>query len=151
DSILRCGIPAIDLPMQPAAGGATSTQSSTDHAQRPSRRLISPFSTAAGSTSCRRRSATVSTSSAISSFTTALQSDGTSAGPIACVLSDHRHNVCYVMANLETRVARIAQATLADQRFVRPIDILVGLGWLAQPNGHRWGGGGRAPRQLGAP
>ena len=42
------------------------------------------------------------------------------------------------MANLETRVARIAEATLADQRFVRPIDILVGLGWLAQPNVDRW-------------
>jgi hypothetical protein len=42
------------------------------------------------------------------------------------------------MANLETRVARIAEATLADQLFVRPIDILVGLGWLAQPNVDRW-------------
>ena len=42
------------------------------------------------------------------------------------------------MANLETRVARIAEATLADQRFVRPSDILVGLGWLAQPNVDRW-------------
>src|SRR5258705_8957190 len=42
------------------------------------------------------------------------------------------------MANLETRVARIAEATLADQRFVRPIDVLVGLGWLAQPNVDRW-------------
>jgi hypothetical protein len=49
------------------------------------------------------------------------------------------------MANLETRVARIAQATLADQRFVRPIDILVGLGWLAQPNVDRWERGGVAP------
>jgi hypothetical protein len=42
------------------------------------------------------------------------------------------------MANLETRVARIAEATLADRRFVRPIDVLVGLGWLAQPNVDRW-------------
>jgi hypothetical protein len=42
------------------------------------------------------------------------------------------------MANMETRVARIAEATLADQRFVRRIDILVGLGWLAQPNVDRW-------------
>ena len=61
------------------------------------------------------------------------------------MLSDHRHNVGDVMANLETRVARIAQATLADQRFVRPIDILVGLGWLAQPNVDRWERGGVAP------
>ena len=60
------------------------------------------------------------------------------------MLSDHRHNVGDVMANLETRVARIAQATLADQRFVRPIDILVGLGWLAQPNVDRWERGGVA-------
>ena len=49
------------------------------------------------------------------------------------------------MANLGTPVARIAQATLADQRFVRPIDILVGLGWLAQPNVDRWERGGVAP------
>ena len=42
------------------------------------------------------------------------------------------------MAKLETRVARIAEATLAEQRFVRSIDILVGLGWLAPPNVDRW-------------
>src|SRR5258705_6978981 len=42
------------------------------------------------------------------------------------------------MANLETRVARIAEATLAEGRSVRPIDVLVGLGWLAQPNVDRW-------------
>jgi hypothetical protein len=42
------------------------------------------------------------------------------------------------MANLETRVARIAEATLADQRLIRPMDILVGLGWLAQPSVDRW-------------
>src|SRR4051812_21709310 len=42
------------------------------------------------------------------------------------------------MARLETRVARIADALLAEQRFVRPIDVLVGLGWLAQPNVDRW-------------
>jgi hypothetical protein len=42
------------------------------------------------------------------------------------------------MARLETRVARIADALLGEQRFVRPIDVLVGLGWLAQPNVDRW-------------
>ena len=42
------------------------------------------------------------------------------------------------MAKLETRVARIAEAALDEQRFVRSIDILIGLGWLAQPNVDRW-------------
>ena len=42
------------------------------------------------------------------------------------------------MANLETRVARIAEAFLAERRSVRPIDVLVGIGWLAQPNVDRW-------------
>jgi hypothetical protein len=42
------------------------------------------------------------------------------------------------MAGIGTRVARIAEATLAEQRFVTPIDVLVGLGWLAQPNVDRW-------------
>jgi hypothetical protein len=42
------------------------------------------------------------------------------------------------MAGIETRVARIAEATLAEQQFVTSIDVLVGLGWLAQPNVDRW-------------
>ena len=42
------------------------------------------------------------------------------------------------MARLETRVARIAEALLGDERAVRPIDVLIGLGWLAQPNVDRW-------------
>ena len=42
------------------------------------------------------------------------------------------------MARLETRVARIADALLAERRYVRPVDVLVGLGWLAQPNLDRW-------------
>ena len=42
------------------------------------------------------------------------------------------------MAGIETRVARIAEATLADQQFVTSIDVLVGLGWLAQSNVDRW-------------
>jgi hypothetical protein len=42
------------------------------------------------------------------------------------------------MARLGTRVARIAEAALAERRYVTPIDILIGLGWLAQPNVERW-------------
>ncbi|MGV0872034.1 DUF2293 domain-containing protein [Mycolicibacterium sp. XJ879] len=42
------------------------------------------------------------------------------------------------MANLQTRVARIAEATMAEQGFVRPVDILVGLGWLARSNVDQW-------------
>ena len=42
------------------------------------------------------------------------------------------------MARLETRVTRVAEELLAERRTVRPIDVLVGLGWLAQPNVNRW-------------
>ena len=42
------------------------------------------------------------------------------------------------MANVETRVARIAEALLAEQGSVRPVEVLVALGWLAQPNVDRW-------------
>lgn len=42
------------------------------------------------------------------------------------------------MARVETRVARIADALLAEQRYVRPVDVLVRLGWLAQSNVDRW-------------
>lgn len=45
------------------------------------------------------------------------------------------------MANIETRVARIAEATLAKQQFVKPTDVLIGLGWLAQVNVDRWQSG----------
>jgi hypothetical protein len=45
------------------------------------------------------------------------------------------------MARLETRVARIAEELLAERRSVRPIDVLVGIGWLAQPNVDRWAQG----------
>src|SRR3954464_4228828 len=48
------------------------------------------------------------------------------------------------MAGLKTRVARIAEESLAEQGYVRPIDVLVALGWLAQPNVDRWVQG-RAP------
>jgi hypothetical protein len=48
------------------------------------------------------------------------------------------------MATLQTRVARIAEALLADQRYVRAIDVLIGLGWLAEPSVERWMKG-RAP------
>jgi hypothetical protein len=42
------------------------------------------------------------------------------------------------MAGIETRVARIAEATSAEQQFITPIDVLIGLGWLAQANVDRW-------------
>jgi hypothetical protein len=42
------------------------------------------------------------------------------------------------MATVATRVERIADAVLAERRYVRPVDVLVGLGWLAQPNVDRW-------------
>jgi hypothetical protein len=42
------------------------------------------------------------------------------------------------MANVQTRVARIAEALLAERRSVRLVDVLVGLGWLAQANVDRW-------------
>jgi hypothetical protein len=48
------------------------------------------------------------------------------------------------MARLETRVARIAEELLAEGHSVRPIDVLIGLGWLAQPSVDRWVKG-RAP------
>ena len=43
-----------------------------------------------------------------------------------------------IMAALATRVARIAESSLAAQYFVAPTDVLVQLGWLAQPNVERW-------------
>ena len=45
------------------------------------------------------------------------------------------------MARLETRVARIAEELLSEGRSIRPVDVLVGLGWLAQPNIDRWARG----------
>ena len=42
------------------------------------------------------------------------------------------------MARLETRVARVADTVLVERGSVRPVDVLVGLGWLAQPNVDRW-------------
>src|SRR3954470_9033073 len=48
------------------------------------------------------------------------------------------------MANVETRVARIAEALLAENGSVRLVDVLIGLGWLAQSNVDRWERG-RAP------
>jgi hypothetical protein len=49
------------------------------------------------------------------------------------------------MATVQTRVARIAEAVLAERKSVRPVDVLVGLGWLAQSNVERWERG-RAPK-----
>lgn len=43
-----------------------------------------------------------------------------------------------VTESLEQRVARIAESTLADQQFVTPIDVLVGLGCLDQKKAGIW-------------
>jgi hypothetical protein len=39
---------------------------------------------------------------------------------------------------MEQRVARAAEAALAEQRFVSSIDVLLGLGWLAPSRLDRW-------------
>jgi hypothetical protein len=40
--------------------------------------------------------------------------------------------------DLELRVTRVAEAVLAEQRFVSAIDVLIGLGWLAPSHVDRW-------------
>ena len=40
--------------------------------------------------------------------------------------------------DLEQRVARVAEAALAERRFVTAIDVLVGLGWLAPSQVQQW-------------
>lgn len=45
------------------------------------------------------------------------------------------------MTDLDDAVARIAEATLADQQFVTPVDLLIGLGWLVDSSVHAWLGG----------
>lgn len=42
------------------------------------------------------------------------------------------------MANVKARVERVAQAVLNERGAVRAVDVLVGLGWLTQPNVERW-------------
>lgn len=42
------------------------------------------------------------------------------------------------MANVSTRVTRVAEDVLPERGAVRTIDVLVGLGWLAQPSVERW-------------
>jgi hypothetical protein len=41
-------------------------------------------------------------------------------------------------ANLERRVVRAAEAALTERRFVSPIDVLVGLGWLPPARLDEW-------------
>jgi hypothetical protein len=61
---------------------------------------------------------------------------------IACAVtlapSYRRTTLEHDMAGIETRVARIAEALLAERQFVAPIDVLIGLGWLAESNVDRW-------------
>jgi hypothetical protein len=40
--------------------------------------------------------------------------------------------------SIEDRVARAAEAALADKRFVTPIDVLIGVGWLQPGPVDRW-------------
>ncbi len=40
--------------------------------------------------------------------------------------------------DLELRVTRVAEAVLAEQRFVSAIDVFIGLGWLAPSHVDRW-------------
>lgn len=40
--------------------------------------------------------------------------------------------------NVEQRVRRVAEAAVANQRFVSPIDVLLGLGWLAPTHLDLW-------------
>jgi hypothetical protein len=42
------------------------------------------------------------------------------------------------MTSIEGRVAIVAEAALADQRFVTPTDVLVGLGWLTPAGVGSW-------------
>ncbi|CAN5200275.1 hypothetical protein BH20ACT16_BH20ACT16_08810 [soil metagenome] len=39
---------------------------------------------------------------------------------------------------LEQRVVRAAEALLAERRFVAPVDVLVGLGWLTPARVDEW-------------
>ncbi|BCI51632.1 hypothetical protein NIIDNTM18_09100 [Mycolicibacterium litorale] len=41
------------------------------------------------------------------------------------------------MANVRTGVARVAETVLTERGAVRPVDILVGLGWIASPTTER--------------
>lgn len=54
------------------------------------------------------------------------------------VMSYPRPTLEYTMTSIENRVAAIAEATLARQRFVTPIDVLVGLGWLTPADVSGW-------------
>lgn len=40
--------------------------------------------------------------------------------------------------DLAARVRQVAERTLAEQRYVRPIDVLLGLGWLAPSHVDQW-------------
>lgn len=44
----------------------------------------------------------------------------------------------YPRSTMATVATRVAGAALAEQQFVTLIDVLVGLGWLAQPSVDRW-------------
>jgi hypothetical protein len=39
---------------------------------------------------------------------------------------------------IEARVRRVAEQALGEHQYVRPIDVLLGLGWLAPSHLDRW-------------
>jgi hypothetical protein len=49
---------------------------------------------------------------------------------------------------LEQRVTRAAEAALAEQRYVSPIDVLLRLGWLAPSHVDLWRQGSFGPSGL---
>ena len=40
--------------------------------------------------------------------------------------------------NIEARVRRVAEQALAEQHYIRPVDVLLGLGWLAPTHVDEW-------------
>lgn len=53
-------------------------------------------------------------------------------------MSDGAATVGLVMADLDTRIAPIAEAALTDRQFVTAIDVLIGLGWLVESRVGLW-------------
>jgi hypothetical protein len=40
--------------------------------------------------------------------------------------------------DIEARVRRVAEQALAEQHYIRPVDVLLGLGWLAPTHVDEW-------------
>jgi len=54
--------------------------------------------------------------------------------------------------DIQARVRRVVERTLAEQQYARQIDVLLGLGWFGAPHLDRWRTGRRdgASQRLGA-